>query len=538
MVFRPVIPFLTLFGLLAGCGDGSPPGKSPDEVEAIRQQLVGLINADPRLAEKTSLSRDDYKALAEKMAAVPGVTDAAYAGDTLGSIGIKIDGGGFFEWRHLNNDFEQSMAFPDDFDWSQLNDPVNNEGFDKPDMVSGPRTPAAQGTYATRFKEATDGTNPDFSADNAVDCPQVGSIAIVDFYYKEVKASYNLYDVQFNIDGKEIWDRLKDMGEQAGFRVKIFREGDADMITAGNFVGALKDYTYVITNGHGGLPGPFNFDRVKEALVTLTTSEDYKADKKLENGMTYEEAWNKGWINKGLTDNTVRWTPRLIQGVYGPSGSQMWFMNECWSMRNFSWGFLWDNGNWTFKKAAIGPLYNFGNALRDKGVKVVLGYTNGADAWAVAHNLMAFFRRQFGGYFNKDKPPLPHTFWPTCMSVQTFMRRQDHPELPIYANKVENGSDLTMYADPTNLFLRKVCQGSPAIPHALMQDFVLQVGTPATAFGICWDKYWSHGEDPSSTVDMLCSKGEPKTTAEATANAACAVKIARKVTDAMLPQAP
>jgi len=60
------------------------------------------------------------------------------------------------------------------------------------------------------------------------------------------------------------------------------------------------------------------------------------------------------------------------------------------------------------------------------------------------------------------------------------------------------------------------------------------VTTPATAFQICWDTWWGKGIDPSGLQDPLCSQGEPSATDPQTKNAACAVKMARKVTNAML----
>jgi hypothetical protein len=87
------------------------------------------------------------------------------------------------------------------------------------------------------------------------------------------------------------------------------------------------------------------------------------------------------------------------------------------------------------------------------------------------------------------------------------------------------------------IFLRKVCQGTPTIPHAYMQDLLLLLGTPATEFKWCWDQYWSRGQ-AAPIGNPTCNSGEFPTTEAAVANAACAVKEARIVTDAMLPAAP
>jgi hypothetical protein len=95
-----------------------------------------------------------------------------------------------------------------------------------------------------------------------------------------------------------------------------------------------------------------------------------------------------------------------------------------------------------------------------------------------------------------------------------------------------------MYAVSESQYLREVCRTDPwtANAHAYMQSFMLQVGTPATALPMCWDNYWSSGNYPSGIVDPLCSKGDNPTNEEATNDAACAVKVARKATNALLAQ--
>lgn len=148
---------------------------------------------------------------------------------------------------------------------------------------------------------------------------------------------------------------------------------------------------------------------------------------------------------------------------------------------------------------------------------------------------MAYFRRQLGGYFVKDLPPSPQHFWPAGRSTQTFFRRLKTSAQAVYANKIEGTNVYTMYTQPEPLYLRLTCQGTRANVHAMMQDFVLQVGTPATAFQTCWDSWWGHGKEPMPIQDALCSKGDYPTDANAVFRAGCNVAYARKVTNAMLP---
>lgn len=212
------------------CASSAPatdagPGISDDQAEAARQQILAIIDADARFAGTTPLTHDDYQALAEKIAKVPGVSSATYAGDGLGSIAIGIEGGGVFDWVHITDDITHEPAVPDDFGFGLLNEPTNNAGFAAPEVVSGPR---AGGTYATHFPDAGINPDPEYKADEAVrpSCPQEGRIAVVDFYYKEVKDSGRLYNKEFDIDGKEIWKRLELMGKAAGFEVDVY-ENDA-----------------------------------------------------------------------------------------------------------------------------------------------------------------------------------------------------------------------------------------------------------------------------------------------------------------------
>ena len=531
-----------LLGVMCGaaCGSDSSGGSngttgdggsvSTDQAEVIRQQVLSAVAEDPRFAGETPLTHDDYQALADKIAKVPGVRASTYVGDGLGGIRIAVDGGGVFEWRHIDDDnIQHSPAMPDNFDFGTLSDPTNNAGFKAPEVVSGPR---ASGTFATHFPVATISPDPAYKADDAVACPKEGSIAIVDFYYTEVKHKDLLYNNEFDIDGMELWDRLKAMGEAAGFTVDIFHD---DEVNASNLNTVLSKYTYVLVNGHGSMPGPVNTDRTHEALVTFVTPEKYDAKKHVEDGKTYDEAWKAGFMNRSVKEDQVRWTPRLIQAVYKPQVSQHWLISTCFSMLPTTLGFLKGENGWTWRQEANTDFYNFGKALREKDVKTVFGYVFTGEVSTIARNHMKFFRRTFGGYFDKDRPPPPQTFWPTCMSSQTFFRLSATPQLALYANKLEGTSLYTMYTQADPVYLRQTCRGSPPNVHSLMQDFVLQVGTPATAFQTCWDEWWSKGMDPTGIQDALCSKGEYPTNTTDVQRAGCNVKIARKVTNAMLP---
>ena len=121
------------------------------------------------------------------------------------------------------------------------------------------------------------------------------------------------------------------------------------------------------------------------------------------------------------------------------------------------------------------------------------------------------------------------------MSAQTYFRKPWSPGVAEYAPKYRDQSLYTMYAVSQSQYFRETCSVTPT-SHTKMREFVLTVGTPATAFGLCWDKYWSKGESPSGLIDPLCSQGDKATvTSElATQKAACAVKQARKVTNAIL----
>jgi hypothetical protein len=516
---------LVLFA--AGCG--SSPSVPSDQV---RQGIMDAITSDPRTAGTQALAPADYQAIATKVAAVPGVVQAFYAGDYAGTIYAAVDGGGVMVWNHVRYDVNDDSIVPKDLDYSTLMDPVYNKDWVKPEVVSGPRS---AGTYATQFPKASSNPDPEFKEDDTVPCPAEGRIAIVDFQAAEAAAdTETTWPSTIDIDGLPLWDRVKKMGDAAGFNVRSYLKGE---IKASNFNTELRDYTYVILNGHGGPPGAKQYEHTGKSLLNIMTPEPWDDNATLEDGTRYVDAWKEGLILRGLSGDTkdkVRWTPLLIQKIFRPTVPQAWVMNQCGSFAPAYHGLTDENG-WVW--GITGTLYNFGHALRDAGVPAALGYITSVKADAVAHNLLAFLRRQFGGYFSKDTPPLtaPQKFWPTCMSVETFFRSTNNPFVAVHAPKLEGTSLFTAYFQDKPVFLRGECKGSPAIPHNMLQDFVLSVGTPATAFANCWSKYWSQGIDPAPTLDALCSKGEPKLTKDDADHAACAVRVARKFTNAMLP---
>lgn len=236
----------------------------------------------------------------------------------------------------------------------------------------------------------------------------------------------------------------------------------------------------------------------------------------------------------GTQDKKVSLTSLYFRDLYKPTVDQVWMPNQCWTMLPYNVGLERDeNGSWSWSSGVTGQVYNIGDGLMASGVKAVLGYISPATPEAITQNTLPYFRRMFGGYFSGDKPPAPHTFWPVCMSTQTFFRLPQTPQLAVYANKWRAQSLYTMYAVNTPLYQREACAPAPNA-HAAMASFMLKVGTPATALPLCWDQYWSKGEYPSGLVDPLCSQGDNPTTSEATQDAACGVKVARAVTNAML----
>jgi hypothetical protein len=521
----------------SGSSSGSPPtsgdGGVTDAFEQTRLALVAVLAADPRLAGTTALTPDDYEALAAKLAAVPGVDGADYVGDGLGTIYVKIAGGGFLTYRHLHNDLTEVGTLPPEADFANQLHATWNAGWSAPvdatQLLDFTVRDLQTNTYATHFPVATSNPDPEYKADDAVTCPQEGKIAIVDFLWTEAHRDFpGLYADQYNVDGVMLYDRLTRVAQAAGFTVDVFKDSE---INLGNFT-KLQDYAIVFTNGHGGRPSARPTARLGEALLTLATPELYEPAKTTAFNTTYEDAWKKGYFVYDVQTKAMGWTPWLFRDHYKPSGSQLVMLNECWSMLPFNIGLVKKDNTWGWEQGVTSPLYNFGDALMGAGVKAVFGYVSPATPEAVVRNTMPFFRRMFGGYSAKDLPPSPHTYWPTCMGAQTYFRLPNTPSVAIYGNKYRGGSMYTMYAVDQNQTFRNAC--ASGIRHAMMQDFTLKVGTPATAFQGCWDTWWGAGKYPSGIEDRLCSQGDDPTTLDATSAAACDVKIARRVTNAML----
>jgi hypothetical protein len=521
----------------AGAGASGQAGAAgqdgADPTEATRLAIDAALSADPRTAQGTPLSPDDYEELAQLAAAVPGVEAVDYVGDTLGTIQIKIADGGVMLWRHITDDRTEADTLPPDADVASLLSPDWNDGWEPPSgsPVGLPAPPSPiSNSYADHFPLAGANPDPDYAEDDKVACPAEGKVAIVDFLWTEAHEQTSLYSEQWMVDGVMLWDKVTRMAQAAGFQVDHFQDND---INTGNF-NKLADYSIVITIGHGGRPGPSSAARLGKSLSDVLTADSYEHTKVMAGGITYEDGWKKGYLLRNVRTRGVWWTSLLFKDLYKPAVPQMWMPNECWAMLPFNVGLARDTaGKWAWESGVTGRVYNIGDGLMDAGVKVVFGYVTPATPKAVLINTLPFFRRLFGGYYAKDKPPAPHTFWPTCMSAQTYFRLPNTPQLALYGNKYRAGSMYTMYAVDPPQYLRKVCEENPNA-HAYMQSFMLQAGTPATALPLCWGSYWSKGEHPSGIQDPLCSQGDDPTTEQATGDAACAVKIARKATNALL----
>jgi len=552
-------------------GQGRPEAEKPAPPSTQTRPFDETVNAvaDAIRAEirgrKEALRPEEYDAMAGRLSKVNGIEDAEYAGDTLGTFYLRVAGGGVLTWRHVTNDFKELETLPAEADFSNCFHPKWNKGWKTGNASGGdeasaiepsnperwprlqpvawqvlpgqlnPLSPAARpqgqtNKHATHFPMATGNPDPEYRADAAVSCAKEGSIAIVDFQWTESVGleGGRLYTQYFNVDGAMLYDRIKWMGEAAGFDVRLFKD---DEINLTNFK-TLQDYRIVILIGHGGRPAPKASKRLGVNFTQIITAEKYDP-KKTMYGMTYEEAWKKGYLTYKPDSKVILWTPMLFRDLYRPAQDQLFLPNECWAMLPLNVGLDKDeNGKFIWRSGVTGSVYNIGDGLMDAGVKVVFGYITPATPEAIVYNLMSFFRRMFGGYFIKDAPPSPHIFWPTCMSAQTFFRLPGTPRLPVYGNRYYGGSAYTMYAVDDPKFFRSVC--SPSNQHAYLQSFMLRVGTPATGLTNCWNRYWSHGQSVTELVDKLCGQGDFPTTEKATQNAACAVKIARQVTNAML----
>jgi hypothetical protein len=398
----------------------------------------------------------------------------------------------------------------------------------------------ASSDWADHFPVASINPDPDYLADQAVACRPEGKIAIVDFYWtSEHEKKFNPYDEAFLVDGVMIWEYLRRMGEAAGFQVDIFTDEE---INTGNFT-KLQDYTYVIANGHGGRPGPKSAKHVGMAVTTLETEEIYDPEAVTANGISYFEAWKRGQIYYSAKTKKILWTPLLFRDGYRPAVRQQWLTSQCWALLPFWVGYYEDGGTWKYDISIDGDVYNLGEGLLDAGVESVLGYIDPAVWNAIPVNLVNYFRRAFGAYSKNDVPPARFglNYWPACMSVETFFRLPSPPEsYAEHAPKRLYNCTFTMYSkpEPQKQFMRAACSAY-RFPHSAMKDFVLSVGTPATAFTNCWDTWWSAGKWPSTLVDALCGQGDSGYyTQEAAEDAGCQVKIARKVTNAILETSP
>jgi hypothetical protein len=450
-------------------------------------------------------------------------------------------------WRHIKNDYAEAQTLPAEADFSQMLHPAWNSTWEAPvDALAKPQalgakapTPFAKqlakdqplnNTYATHFPVASAAPDPAYTADNQVACPNEGKIAIVDFLWTEASTETSLYETQFVADGVMLYDRIKMMAEAAGFTVDIYKDS---AINVGN-VSLLQNYKIVYFVGHGGRPGMYSTVRLGQALASIATPELYDPTKLTESGITYEAAWKQGYILYGIQDKHISWTAWFLRDFYTPAPEQLVISNQCWGMLPFNVGFYKDNNQYVWKEDTTSPVYNLGDGFMAAGVKVVMGYITPATPEAIVKNTIPFLRRLLGGYFSGDLPPWPHIYWPTCMSAQTFFRLPWAPQYATYAPKfVPPESIYTMYAVPEAQYFREVCKANPN-RHAALQSFMLNVGTPATALPLCWDTWWGKGDYPSGLVDPICGQGDKPTTQAATDDAACAVKEARQVTNAIL----
>jgi hypothetical protein len=505
--------------------------KAVDEgaVENIRRKLVAVIARHPELKEEIPLPPADYQKVANELAKVPGVQGADYSGDTLGTFYIKVSGGGVIGYRHIRGDMNEMNTLPPGVTHTDLRDPTYNADWQESVRAN------ASNTWADHFPVAAGNPDPDYTQDDTLACRQEGRIAIIDFYYTDVHENFNLYETDFLVDGVEIWERIRRVAKAAGFGVDFYKDAD---INLGNYT-MLQDYTMVITNGHGGRPGMKTFKRTGFAVTRMETAEKYNPAKITANGLTYFDSWKRGQIHFDARSKQISWTPVLFRDGYRPSVTQQWLMSQCWALLPFWVGYYEDSSGWHYSVNLLGDVYNFGDGLLDAGVTSVFGYIDPAWPKAIVANLMRYLRRTFGGYSKKDVPPARFglNYWPTCMAAETFFRLPSLPEsADFHAPKLINNCTFTMYAkpEPKYLYLRKACSEF-RYPHSAMQDFVLSVGTPATAFTTCWDEFWSAGNWTGIDVGPLCGQGNPNYPSEQAAmDAGCQVKQARKATNAFL----
>lgn len=537
-----------------------PPGTmSAEAAKQVFDEVAAVIAADTRTASTEPLAPEVYDAIADAIAKVPGVAGAEYVADSLGTVMIAVENGGGFVWRHIENDFFEADALPDDFDLRAEHDADYQPEWVGSDTQATPTTPAPpdgarpaavhENRFASAFPVASLAPDPDFASD-VQDCPN-GKIALIDFEWSHdsTDPEFKMRDpanprAQYVVDGVPFFERLARMGEAAGYKVDIFHDDD---INVGNFK-QLEDYAIVVTNGHGGRPGPRAKDRKNRLEVFWKTHELFDPNKLLSgSGLTYHDAWLLGYVSVGVPSNKIQWRPTLLRHVYKPKGKQLWMQNECWGMLSrmvvgyhapgalaiLKWYLDLDEPESIFSKVD-----NFGKALRDAGVHSVTGYITPATPEDVVVHTMTFFRRLFGGNSRQDPPPEPFAYWPTCMSAQTYFR----PSWDLFGQTTVSKFLLghgvhptlfTLYSDPEPAWFRRECDDN-ANAHAAMQAQLLTFGTPSTQIVSCWDGRWSKGEWPNPIEDQWCAQGDRPTTAQASHDAACAITAARKVTNAFL----
>ncbi|MBI2378654.1 MAG: hypothetical protein HYV07_31950 [Deltaproteobacteria bacterium] len=510
---------------------GSDSGTSSSELEAheaVRRAVAAAIAADPISSTPGPATPDEYEGLARKLAAIPGVGAADYSGDALGTIFVEVQGGGTLIWRHRRQDLLEEMAsLPPDADFRNVKHPTYNAGWQAPERPPG--TISSSNSFATRLPTASERPDPEYLADDSVPCSAEGRVAIVDFQWTDAQDT-NLYDLQWNVDGVMLWDKVERMFRAAGFTVDRFKD---DQIKLEN-LDELASYDIVITIGHGARPSPGSIARLGMGVVSWVTPQKYEPSSPSVPGMTQYQAWRRGYIFPAPDGTWMAWSALLFRDLYHPRTDQIWLANQCWTLMPHSAGLVVAlNGNWSWRTDTSFPVYTVGDGLMAAGAKAVLGYVSPSTPEAVKVNTMSMLRRLLGGYFADDLPPAPFTYWPACLSAQTYFRLAATPQLDILAVKIFDRSVYAMYAVSEPQYMRKVCAPNPA-PHFALQTFMLRVGTPATALTTCWDEHWQSGAYPNELVNPLCGQGDRPTTAVDAYNAACQVRFTRKVTNSIL----
>ncbi|MBU0554310.1 hypothetical protein KKF91_02680 [Myxococcota bacterium] len=505
-----------------GGGDTADGGTAPPP-DPIFEQIQALTAGLPARPVEA-----DFIAVAEQITELPQVNRAWYNGDELGVISVQLEAGGTILYQHAQDELSDDV--PDiDLDPSLLLHPTWQADWSTEDLQE---KKSDSEDFATRFPTASGAPDPSFAKDNQVSCPSEGRIAIVDFLWVEghkpnAAPGDQVYGEDFWVGDKDLYTRLKAMGEAAGYTVNIFK---GNQINLSNFKD-LEEYDIVFTFGHGSRVEIETKDVEKkiEKHTVAYANETFDPNKTTAMGITYQEAFDRGYILLDSKNNIIL-DPTLFRDHYKPKKNQLWFMNHCWSALSGSVNFSIGSKTWSINHDI--KTYSIAEGVKDSGVKVVLGYVTKAQINAVRNYSIKFFRRMFGGYQRMDMPPPPHTYWPGCMTPATFFRVD--PFIASYAPRYNNRSLFVMFSEDNSIYFRDLCEDGGAGAHAYMQSFVLQHGTPATAFQGCWDTYWGHGEHPSELEDPLCGLGDPETDERRVEQAGCLVKIARKVTNTLL----